>query len=158
MIQRAQDTSDGRGSGRKGAPMKDGDRPGQPSLSGDLAPAMLEPHASLRYVARLFKWLAALLLLLLVAETVLGLVQQGQQALPVLLVEATRLIVFAGVLWAFGDISLMLIESNHDLRATRLMVWQLNAFMKMRMDKEGIRVDPVRPMLDPRERPTIPEE
>jgi hypothetical protein len=138
--------------------MNDGDRPEPPGLAGELVPAILEPHASLRYVARLFKWLAALLLLLLVAETVLGIVQQGQQALPVLLVEATRLVVLAGVLWAFGDISLMLIESNHDLRATRLMVWQLNALLKMRMEKDGIRVDPVRPILDPRERPTIPEE
>ena len=68
------------------------------------------------------------------------------------------LIVLAGVLWAFGDIALMLIESNHDLRATRLMVWQLNALMKMRMENEGIRVDPVRPSLDPRQRTNISEE
>jgi hypothetical protein len=85
-------------------------------------------------------------------------VQQGQQALPVLLVEATRLIVLAGVLWGFGDIALMLIESNHDLRATRLMVWQLNALMKMRMENEGIHVEPVQPALDPRQRTSIPEE
>jgi hypothetical protein len=134
------------------------DRAAHPGLGGELRAEILEPHASLRYVARLFKWLAALLLLLLVAETVLGLVQQGQQALPVLLVEATRLIVLAGVLWAFGDIALMLIESNHDLRATRLMVWQLNALMKMRMENEGIRVDPVQPALDPRQRTSIPED
>jgi hypothetical protein len=52
----------------------------------------------------------------------------------------------------------MLIESNHDLRATRLMVWQLNALMKMRMEHEGLRVDPVQPALDPRQRTSIPEE
>src|SRR5687767_15745867 len=115
--------------------MTESNRAGQPSMVGELRADLLEPHASLRYVARLFKGLAALLLLLLVAETILGLVQQGQEALPVLLVEATRLVVLAGVLWAFGDIALMLIESNHDLRATRLMVWQLNALMKMRMEK-----------------------
>jgi len=148
MIQRVQESGDGK-SGREGS--------GQVGL-GELRAEILEPHASLRYVARLFKWLAALLLLLLVAETVLGLVQQGPEALPVLLVEATRLIVFAGVLWAFGDIALMLIESNHDLRATRLMVWQLNALMKMRMEHEGLRVDPVQPALDPRQRTSIPEE
>ena len=79
---------------------------------------------------------------------VIGFIQRGQQAVPVLLVEATRLIVFAGVLWGFGDIALMLIESNHDLRATRLMVWQLNALMKIRMEHDGIRVEPVRPPLE----------
>ena len=129
-----------------------------PGLGGELKPDVLEPHASLRYVARLFKWLAVLLLLLLVAETVLGLVQQGPEALPVLLVEATRLVVLAGVLWAFGDIALMLIESNHDLRATRLMVWQLNALMKMRMEHEGLRVDPVRPPMERGAQTVIPED
>jgi hypothetical protein len=148
MIQRAEESDDGQGGREASGPVG----------LGELRAEILEPHASLRYVARLFKWLAALLLLLLVAETVLGLVQQGPEALPVLLVEATRLIVFAGVLWAFGDIALMLIESNHDLRATRLMVWQLNALMKMRMEHEGLRVDPVQPALDPRQRTSIPEE
>ena len=86
----------------------------------------LEPHAGLRYVARLFKILAILLLFLLIAEIVLGLVQQGQSAIPQLLVEATRLIVFAGLLWGAADMGLMLIESNHDLRATRILVGRLN--------------------------------
>jgi hypothetical protein len=86
----------------------------------------LEPHAGLRYVARLFKVLAVLLILLLLAEIVIGLVTQGAQAIPTLLVEATRLIVFAGLLWGLGDMALMLIESNHDLRATRILVGRLN--------------------------------
>lgn len=86
----------------------------------------LEPHAGLRYIARMFKILAILLVLLLVAEIVIGLVQQGQSAIPRLLVEATRLIVFAGMLWGAADLGLMLIESNHDLRATRILVGRLN--------------------------------
>lgn len=86
----------------------------------------LEPHAGLRYIARMFKILAILLLLLLVAEIILGLVQQGQSAIPQLLIEATRLIVFAGLLWGAADMGLMLIESNHDLRATRILVGRLN--------------------------------
>jgi hypothetical protein len=86
----------------------------------------LEPHAGLRYIARLFKILAILLIFLLIAEAILGLVQQGQSAIPQLLVEATRLIVFAGLLWGAADMGLMLIESNHDLRATRILVGRLN--------------------------------
>ena len=86
----------------------------------------LEPHAGLRYIARMFKILAILLILLLAAEIVLGLVRQGQSAIPQLLIEATRLIVFAGLLWGFADLALMLIESNHDLRATRILVGRLN--------------------------------
>ena len=86
----------------------------------------LEPHAGLRYIARMFKILSILLILLLIAEIIMGLVQQGQSAIPQLLVEATRLIVFAGLLWGAADMGLMLIESNHDLRATRILVGRLN--------------------------------
>jgi hypothetical protein len=90
----------------------------------------LEPHAGLRYVARLFKVLAILLILLLVAEVILGFTQEGGAAMATLLIEATRLIVFAGLLWGIADIALMLIESNHDLRATRILVGRINSAMQ----------------------------
>lgn len=85
----------------------------------------LEPFAALRYIARLFKMLALLLLILLVAEVALGLIHAGAPALTGLLVDATRLLVMAGFLWGIGDIALMLIETNHDLRATRILVGRL---------------------------------
>ena len=87
----------------------------------------LEPHEGLRYIARLFKILAILLILMLIGEAVLGLMRQGSAAIPTLLVEATRLIVFSGFLWGAADMALMFIESNHDLRATRILVGRLNA-------------------------------
>jgi len=86
----------------------------------------MEPHEGLRYIARLFKILAILLILLLIGEVILGLVNRGNEAIPTLLVEATRIVVFAALLWAAGDMALMLIESNHDLRATRILVGRLN--------------------------------
>ncbi|HEU4455051.1 MAG TPA: hypothetical protein VFR81_18450 [Longimicrobium sp.] len=86
----------------------------------------MEPHEGLRYIARLFKLLSVLLLLLLVGEVVIGIMRQGNDALPTLMVEATRIIVFAGLLWGAADMALMLIESNHDLRATRILVGRLN--------------------------------
>jgi hypothetical protein len=90
----------------------------------------LEPHAGLRYVARLFKALAILLVLLMIGEAIIGLTQQGAEAIGTLLIEATRLIVFAGLLWGIADIALMLIESNHDLRATRILVGRINAQLR----------------------------
>jgi hypothetical protein len=86
----------------------------------------LEPHAGLRYIARLFKGLAILIAFMLIAEIVIGLQQDGSAAIGLLLVQATRLIVFAGMLWGAGDIALMLIESNHDLRATRILLGRVN--------------------------------
>jgi hypothetical protein len=104
------------------------ERPRRDGLSADMQVREedLEPHAGLRYIARLFKVLAILLILLLLAEIIIGLATQGGTAIPTLMVEATRLIVFAGLLWGLGDIALMLIESNHDLRATRILVGRLN--------------------------------
>lgn len=101
----------------------------------------LEPHAGLRYIARLFKLLSILLLILLVGEVILGLVQQGGRAVPNLLVEGTRLVVFAGLLWGMADLALMLIESNHDLRATRILVGRLNGRLQ-RMEESDRRADP----------------
>jgi hypothetical protein len=96
----------------------------------------LEPHAGLRYVARLFKVLAILLMLMLIAEIIIGLSQQGSAAIVTLLVEATRTIVFAGLLWGIGDIALMLIESNHDLRATRILVGRVNRTLQGNADRK----------------------
>lgn len=97
----------------------------------------LEPHAGLRYIARLFKLLALLLLLLLVGEIVIALLRQGWEAISFLLIEGTRLIVFAGLLWGTADLALMLIESNHDLRATRILVGRLNGKMERLLEAQG---------------------
>jgi hypothetical protein len=86
----------------------------------------LEPHEGLRYIAKLFKALALLLIFMLIAEMIIGFQQDGTAALGTLLIEATRLIVFAGFLWAGGDLAVMLVESNHDLRAARILLGRLN--------------------------------
>ncbi|HET7322549.1 MAG TPA: hypothetical protein VFI96_08660 [Longimicrobiaceae bacterium] len=96
----------------------------------------LEPHEGLRYIARLFKVLAVLLVLMLIFEVIIGLVQQGASAIPTLVVEATRLIVFAGFLWGGGDVVLMFIESNHDLRATRILMGRVNVKLQRLTDVE----------------------
>jgi hypothetical protein len=99
----------------------------------------LEPHAGLRYVARLFKILAMLLLVMLIAEVIIGLQQEGTAAIGTLLIEATRLIVFAGFLWGAGDMALMLIESNHDLRATRILLGRMNGKLERLVENGGVR-------------------
>lgn len=98
----------------------------------------LEPHAGLRYIARLFKVLSLLLIILLAAEAVIGLMREGSDSVPTLLVEATRLIVFAGLLWGAADMALMLIESNHDLRATRILVGRLNGKVQRMEEASGL--------------------
>ena len=55
----------------------------------------LEPYVGLRYLSKLFRLIAIILLLLLIAEVVTGLTTQGSAAIPTLLGEASRLIVLA---------------------------------------------------------------
>ncbi|GAC1517198.1 MAG: hypothetical protein NVS1B4_16500 [Gemmatimonadaceae bacterium] len=87
----------------------------------------IEPYVGLRYLSKLFRLMAIILVLLLVAETVTGLVAQGGAALPTLLAEGSRLIVAAGLLWGVGDLVILLIDIGHDLRAARILLGRQTA-------------------------------
>jgi hypothetical protein len=115
-------------------------------------PAILEPHASLRYVGKLFKAMAVGLFLLLLAEIGIGVSQDGLDALPLLILEVAQLVLFTGLMWGGGDLAYLVIETNHDVRASRVLLWQLNMLRQMEMGQKGLRVEPIDP-----ERP-IPSE
>lgn len=87
----------------------------------------LEPYVTLRYIARLFKILAILLVVMLIGEVITGLVTEGTGALMTLIGEATKLIVIAGLMWGGGDITLLLIDAGHDLRVARILLGRINA-------------------------------
>ena len=84
--------------------------------------ADLEPYTGLGYLSKLFKLMAAVLLLLLLSEIVTGLIAQGTAAIPTLLGEISRLVVLAGLLFGTGDLALLLIDIGHDIRATRILL------------------------------------
>ena len=103
-----------------GAPTTDGRR-------SALAPAGvrstdLEPYTGLRYLSTLFRIMAVILVLVLVAEAVMGLASQGTSSLPTVIGEASRLVVLAGILWGTGDLATLLIDIGHDVRATRILL------------------------------------
>jgi len=87
----------------------------------------LEPYVTLRYIARLFKVLAVLMVVMLVGEVVTGLATEGQAALMTLLGEATRLLVLAGLMWGGGDITMLLVDAGHDLRVARILLGRINS-------------------------------
>jgi hypothetical protein len=82
----------------------------------------LEPYTGLRYLSKLFRFMAIIMILLLAAEIATGIYTQGSASLPTLLGEASRLIVLAGVLWGTGDLAHLLIDVGHDVRAARILV------------------------------------
>jgi hypothetical protein len=87
----------------------------------DVRAGDIEPYTGLRYLSRLFKLMGVILVLLLAAEVITGLSTQGSAAIPTLLGEASRLLVFAGLLWGSGDLAHLLIDMGHDIRATRIL-------------------------------------
>ena len=82
----------------------------------------IEPYTGLRYLSKLFRFMAVILLLLLVAEIATGVYTQGSASIPTLLGEASRLVVLAGVLWGTGDLAHLLIDVGHDVRAGRILI------------------------------------
>jgi hypothetical protein len=82
----------------------------------------IEPYIGLRYLSKLFRFMAIILVLLLVAEMVTGIVKQGRASIPTLLGEMSRLIVLAGLLWGTGDLAILLIDVGHDVRAARILL------------------------------------
>ena len=94
-------------------------------LSPDFLPvrgADLEPQRGIRYVARLFKTIAVLLVLVMIFEVALAAGDQIGPSIGVIMGEAVRLLAFAALLWGGADLAIMLIKSHHDLRATRILL------------------------------------
>ena len=84
--------------------------------------ADIEPYAGLRYLAKLFRLMAVIMIVLLAAEVVTGLTTQGLSSVPTLIPEIGRFIVLAGVMWGAGDLAILLIDVGHDVRATRILI------------------------------------
>jgi len=103
--------------GRDGKPERLQDREIREVRASDI-----EPYTGLRYLSKLFRFMAIIMVLLLVAEVVTGIYTQGSASLPTLLGEASRLIVLAGVLWGTGDLALLLVDMGHDVRAGRILI------------------------------------
>ncbi len=95
----------------------------------------LQPYVTLRYIARLFKILAILMVVMLIGEVVTGLVTEGQGALITLLGEATRLLVLAGLMWGGGDITLLLIDAGHDVRVARIILGRIHSELSKRSER-----------------------
>lgn len=102
------------------------EQPEQPEIPGVRA-TDLEPYVGLRYLSKLFRLIAVILLLLLVAEIITGLTTQGSASIPTLLGEASRLIVLAGALWGVGDLAILMIDVGHDVRAVRVYMSRLTS-------------------------------
>ena len=116
----------------------------------------IEPYIGLRYLSKLFRLMAIILVLLLVAEVISGFISQGSAAIPTLLAEASKLIVSAALLWASGDLAILMIDIGHDVRATRILMGRQVAHHliehKTERREEAARSDAVRAELSSHDR------
>jgi len=65
--------------------------------------------------------MAILLLILMVLQVIFALTSTVPLSVGVVLGDAVRLIIFAGLLWGAGDLAVLAIKSHYDLRATRIL-------------------------------------
>lgn len=86
-----------------------------------------EPYLALQYVARLFKIAAMVVVVALIAEIVAGLALEGAGALLPLMAEIIRGVVLAAIMWGAGDLTMLLIDVGHDVRAARVLLGRISA-------------------------------
>lgn len=105
-------------------PVREGDKR---TVEEEVRSHDLEPYITLRYIARLFKVLAVLMVVMLIGEIVAGLTTDASAALPTLIGEITQMLVLAGLMWGGGDLTLLGIDAGHDLRVARILLGRINA-------------------------------
>ena len=115
-----------------GAPPRTAEGDQRSEQDGGVRTTDLEPYVTLRYIAKLFKVLAVLMVLMLLSEVTIGLMQQGTDAIISLVGEATRFLVLAGLLWGVGDLAILLIDLGHDIRVSRILLGRINAELHRR--------------------------
>ena len=81
----------------------------------------IEPVKAIRTIATLFRGMAILLVVLMVLQVTFAIMSTVPVSIGVLVADAIRLLIFAGLLWAGGDLAVLWIKSHHDLRALRIL-------------------------------------
>jgi hypothetical protein len=109
-------------------PVKEGDKRG---VEEEVRSNDLEPYVTLRYIARLFKVLAVLMVILLVGEIFVTVTTEAF-SLADLIGRITQLLVLSGLMWGGGDLTLLGIDAGHDLRVARILLGRINAELHRR--------------------------
>lgn len=114
---------------RREAEGEDGDREPARRDPGAIRAEDTEPYIGLQYVARLFKIVAMIVVVAIIAEVVAGLMYEGAGAAFNLLAEVIQGGVLAAMLWGAGDLTLLFIDVGHDVRAARVLLGRMSARM-----------------------------
>jgi hypothetical protein len=108
------------------------------AFAGAVRQGDFEPYTALRWLGTLFKSAAVFLFVAILGEFVAGMRFEGMRALPVLLGELARTVVFAVVLWGAGDLVRLLITVGNDIRAERILMARLVFRTPAREDENAL--------------------
>ena len=97
----------------------------------------IESVKGIRAVALLFRSMAVILLLLMALQVFFAITSTVALSVGVVVAEAVRLVIFAGLLWGAGDLAVLWIKSHHDIRATRILVARVAHMMQQMGVAEG---------------------
>ncbi len=97
------------------------------TAAGGIRAEDTEPYLALQYIGRLLKVLAVVVLAALVTELVAGLATQGRQALVPMTAQGVQFLMMAAGLWGAADLTRVLIDVGHDIRAERILLGRMAA-------------------------------
>lgn len=103
----------------------------RPSLGGvAVREDDIEAMKGIRAVAVLFRGMAVLLLFLMASQLFFGLTGTVPLSIGVLLAEAVRLIIFAGLLWGAGELAILWVKSHYDIRASKILLARMEYMIR----------------------------
>src|SRR3954470_18055968 len=82
----------------------------------------IEPVKGLRTIAVIFRGLSVILLVLMVLQAFFAATSAVPLSPGVVVADAVRLVIFAGLLWGAGDLAVLFVKSHYDMRATRILI------------------------------------
>lgn len=97
----------------------------------------IETAKGIRAVAYLFRGMAVLLLVLMVVQLAAALSGTVPVSIGVVMAEAVRLVIFAGLLWGIGDLAVLWVKSHYDIRASRILLARLTYMVRQIGEADG---------------------
>jgi hypothetical protein len=97
----------------------------------------IESVKAIRTIARLFRGMAIILIVLMVLQVIFALSSTVDLSPGIVVADAVRLTIFAGLLWGMGDLAVLAVKSHFDMRATRILTARIAHMMRTTLEASG---------------------
>ena len=97
----------------------------------------IETVKGIRAVVYLFRGMAVLLIVLMVVQLFAALTGTVEVSFGVVMADAVRLVIFAGLLYGVGDLAALWVKSHYDIRASRILLARLTYMVHQIGEADG---------------------